>query len=76
MSGAETLSDEALNLAEVLWDYHHLEGPLEKSDCIVGLGSYDLRVADRCTDLYLEQWAPVIIFSGNLGNWTKPVCRI
>jgi uncharacterized SAM-binding protein YcdF (DUF218 family) len=65
------LSDEALHLAQILWDYHHLGGPLEKSDCIVGLGSYDLRVAERCADLYLEQWAPLIIFSGYLGNWTK-----
>ncbi len=64
-------SDEVLQLAHVLWDYHHLNGPLEKSDCIVGLGSYDLRVAERCADLYLEQWAPRIIFSGHLGNWTK-----
>jgi hypothetical protein len=65
------LSDEALHLAEVLWEYHYLKGPLEKSDCIVGLGSYDLRVAERCADLYFEKWAPLIIFSGYLGNWTK-----
>jgi uncharacterized SAM-binding protein YcdF (DUF218 family) len=37
----------------------------------VGLGSYDLRVAERCADLYFDQWAPLIIFSGYLGNWTK-----
>jgi uncharacterized SAM-binding protein YcdF (DUF218 family) len=65
------VSDEVLHLAEVLWDYHYLEGPLEKSDCIVGLGSYDLRVAERCADLYFDHWAPLIIFSGYLGNWTK-----
>lgn len=45
--------------------------PREKSDCIVSLGSYDLRVAERCADLYFDQWAPLIIFSGCLGNWTK-----
>jgi uncharacterized SAM-binding protein YcdF (DUF218 family) len=71
LSGPGTLSDEAFHLAEILWDYHHLNGPLEKSDCIVGLGSYDLLVADRCADLYLDQWAPLIIFSGYLGNWTR-----
>jgi uncharacterized SAM-binding protein YcdF (DUF218 family) len=37
----------------------------------VGLGSYDLRVAERCVDLYRDQWAPMIVFSGHLGNWTK-----
>jgi uncharacterized SAM-binding protein YcdF (DUF218 family) len=73
LSGAATLSDEALDLAQILWDYHHLSGPLEKSDCIVGLGSYDLRVAERCADLYFDHWAPLIIFSGYLGNWTKPM---
>jgi uncharacterized SAM-binding protein YcdF (DUF218 family) len=71
LSGSGTLSDEAFRLAEVLWDYHHLNGPLEKSDCIVGLGSYDLRVAERCANLYLDQWAPLIVFSGYLGNWTR-----
>jgi uncharacterized SAM-binding protein YcdF (DUF218 family) len=73
LSGSRILSDEALYLAQILWDYHHLNGPLEKSDCIVGLGSYDLRVAERCADLYCDQWAPLIIFSGYLGNWTKRI---
>jgi uncharacterized SAM-binding protein YcdF (DUF218 family) len=71
LTGSATLSDEALLLAEVLWDYHYLKGSVEKSDCIVGLGSYDLRVAERCADLYFDQCAPLIIFSGYLGNWTK-----
>jgi len=35
------------------------------------LGSHDLRVADRATELYFEGWAPRIIFSGGLGNFTK-----
>jgi DUF218 domain len=65
------VTEEALDLAQILWDYHHLNGPLEKSDCIVGLGSYDLRVAERCADLYHDRWAPLIVFSGQLGNWTK-----
>jgi hypothetical protein len=71
LTGLATLGDEALHLAELLWDYHYLKGPLEKPDCIVGLGSYDLRVAERCADLYFDQSAPLVIFSGYLGNWTK-----
>jgi uncharacterized SAM-binding protein YcdF (DUF218 family) len=58
-------------LAQILWKYLNLNGPLEKADCIVGLGSYDLRVADRCADLYKGGWGPFIIFSGYLGNWTR-----
>jgi uncharacterized SAM-binding protein YcdF (DUF218 family) len=60
-------------LAQCLWNYLHLDGPLDKSDCIIGLGSYDLRVAERCADLLLEGWAPLIIFSGHLGNWTSQI---
>ena len=44
---------------------------LEKSDCILALGSHDLRVAERAAQLYFEGWAPMIIFSGGLGNFTK-----
>ncbi len=44
---------------------------IEKADCILVLGSYDLRVADRGADLYLQGWAPLLIFSGGLGRLTK-----
>ena len=60
-------------LAQKLWDYHHVNQSLEKSDCILVLGSHDLRVAERGAELYLEKWAPVIIFSGGLGNLTKGI---
>ncbi len=46
---------------------------LLKSDCILALGSHDLRVADRAADLYLEGWAPLVIMSGGLGNFTKNI---
>jgi uncharacterized SAM-binding protein YcdF (DUF218 family) len=44
---------------------------LEKADCILVLGSHDLRVAERGADLYLQGLAPLLIFSGGLGNFTK-----
>jgi DUF218 domain len=65
------LDSEVASLAQRIWNYHHLDLALEKSECIVGLGSYDLRVADRCVDLYNGGWAPFIIFAGHLGNWTR-----
>lgn len=64
---------EAFVHAKKLWDYHHMNHPLEKADCILVLGSYDLRVADRAADLYLAGWAPLLIFSGGLGRLTKLV---
>jgi uncharacterized SAM-binding protein YcdF (DUF218 family) len=62
-----------IDLARELWSYLRLDWPLEKTDCIVGLGSYDLRVAERCAELYKQNWAPLIVFSGHLGNWTKGI---
>jgi len=67
------LSDKVAMLARKLWDYHHLNDTMVKSDCILALGSHDTRVADRAADLYLEGWAPVLIFSGGLGNVTRGI---
>jgi Uncharacterized conserved protein len=64
---------EALQLAKKLWDYHHMHHTLENSDCILVLGSHDLRVAERGADIYLQGLAPIIIFSGGLGNVTKGI---
>lgn len=65
------ISNETIRLAKKLWDYHHMHHALEKADCILALGSHDLRVAERASQLYLEEWAPIVIFSGGLGNFTK-----
>ena len=65
------ITPEAIILARKLWDYHHMHHTLAKSDCILVLGSHDLRVADRGADVYLQGLAPIIIFSGGLGNLTK-----
>ena len=65
------INEETLRLAKKLWDYHHVNHTVEKAEFILVLGSHDLRVADRATELYFEGWAPRIIFSGGLGNFTK-----
>ena len=65
------INNTTLDLAKELWDYHHMYHTLEKADCILVLGSHDLRVAERAAQLYLEGWSPIIIFSGGLGNFTK-----
>jgi hypothetical protein len=65
------MNDGTLAFAKKLWKYHHVHHTLEKSDCILVLGSHDLRVAERAAQLYLEGWAPLLIFSGGLGNFTK-----
>ena len=37
----------------------------------MALGSHDLRVADRAAELFLQGYAPTLIFSGGLGNLTR-----
>lgn len=69
------IDKKILQLAEKLWDYHHMNQPLKKSDCILVLGSHDLRVADRGAELYLQRLAPILIFSGGFGNLTKEIWK-
>lgn len=65
------ITPEVSALAQQLWDYHHMNHQLAKADCILALGSHDLRVADRAAELYLQGWAPLVIMSGGLGNFTQ-----
>lgn len=64
-------STKILSLARLLWNYHLMHHTLQKFDCILALGSHDVRVAERAAELYLEGWAPLVIMSGGLGNFTK-----
>jgi uncharacterized SAM-binding protein YcdF (DUF218 family) len=64
-------------LAEKLWNYLKLNLEIEKSDAILVLCSHDKRVAERAAQLFQEEWAPLLIFSGGLGSitrtfWTQP----
>jgi uncharacterized SAM-binding protein YcdF (DUF218 family) len=68
-------------LAKVLWDYNTMKQRVRVSDCILALGSHDIRVAHRAADLFLQGFAPWIIFSGNLGRltedmWDQPEAEI
>ena len=65
------ISAKDKELARILWDYHHVNHKLEKADCILVLGSHDTRVADRGAELYLQGFAPILVFSGGLGNFTQ-----
>jgi uncharacterized SAM-binding protein YcdF (DUF218 family) len=61
----------AEELARVLWNYHRVVGELAPVDAIIGLGSYDLRVARWCAALMQRGLAPVLVFTGAHGNWTR-----
>ena len=64
-------------LVERVWRYHQLGHELAKADAIMVLCSHDTAVAERGAELFLEGWAPLLIFSGGLGVitkhlWTEP----
>ena len=64
-------------LAEKIWRYHQMKHQLERADAILVLCSHDRKVAERAAELFLNEWAPLLIFSGGLGSitrniWTKP----
>ena len=58
-------------LAETLWNYHLMKHQVAKADAILVLCSHDERVAERGAQLFLEGWAPLIIFSGGQGEITR-----
>jgi uncharacterized SAM-binding protein YcdF (DUF218 family) len=67
--------------ARLIWDYHHVHHTLAAADVIIVLGSHDTRVAERGAEVFLAGWAPLIVFSGNLGAltseiWTRPEAEI
>ena len=71
------LTPDVIDLAKIIWNYHHVNHTLVKSDCILTLGSHDTRVAEYAAQLYHQGWAPVLIFAGGLGRltegaWTEP----
>jgi uncharacterized SAM-binding protein YcdF (DUF218 family) len=65
------MRQEISELAERLWDYHHMNHVLERSDVILVLCSHDTAVAERGAQVYREGWAPLLVFSGGLGVITK-----
>lgn len=62
---------EDIELAQILWDYMHLNHKLKKADCIIVLGTSDASIADVAIELYFKGYANKIIFSGGLGKITK-----
>ena len=64
-------------LAEKIWQYHQMKHRLQKADAILVLCSHDKKVAETGAQLFLEGWAPLLIFAGGLGSitrgmWTEP----
>ncbi len=65
------MDDQTYALAELIWDYHSMKHQVARADAILVLCSHDERVAERGAQLFLEGWAPLLIFSGGQGAITK-----
>jgi uncharacterized SAM-binding protein YcdF (DUF218 family) len=71
-------------LVKKLWDYHHMNMALEKAGCILVLGGHDIRVVERGAQLFLEGWAPWMVFSGGVAHqddllktdWNRPEAEV
>ena len=69
------LDERVRALAQVLWDYHRLGHAITPADAIMVLCSHDTRVAERGAELFLQQMAPLLIFSGGLGSITRQLMK-
>jgi uncharacterized SAM-binding protein YcdF (DUF218 family) len=65
------MDDRIRTLAQKIWDYHHLNHQLAHADAILVLCSHDKVVAARGAELYLQGWAPLLIFAGGQGAITR-----
>ena len=69
------MDDRIRALAGKVWDYHHVDHQLSHGDVILVLCSHDTVVAARGAELFLEGWAPLLIFAGGLGAITRHLWR-
>ena len=56
---------------QVIWDYLGLHQQPVKADCIVGFGNFNTNIARRAAELYLQGYAPKVLFTGGLGRNTE-----
>lgn len=56
---------------ERIWNFHRLDHELVRSDAIQVLCSHDTFVAEYAAQVFLDGWAPLLIFSGGVGALTQ-----
>src|SRR5215211_2942601 len=66
-----TMDQQTYALAETLWNYHLMKHQIAQADAILVLCSHDERVAERAAQLFHEEWAALVIFSGGQGSITR-----
>nr|WP_181010435.1 YdcF family protein [Streptomyces sp. SM14] len=66
-----TITDEQLQQARAVWDYHQMHHEVRPADAAIGLGSHDLGVASFAASLYHSGLFPVLVFTGGNSPTTK-----
>lgn len=65
-----TTEEEIDQLAKKLWDYGQMHHQLKPADAILVFGSYNPIVGERAAELFLQGYAPIVVFSGNRSDST------
>ena len=60
-----------LDPLQTIWDYLCLHQEPAQADVIVGFGNFNTDIARRAAELYLQGYAPKILFTGGLGRNTE-----
>ena len=61
---------QALEPLQVIWDFLCMNEKPKKADVIVGFGNFNEDIPRRAAELYLQGYAPKILFTGGLGRNT------
>lgn len=62
------MTEEALCLARIIWEYHQLRHHPIPAEVILALGTNDLRVAGFAADLYLQGYGSTLLCSGGVAH--------
>ncbi len=58
------------NNLKIIWDYMQMNMTPRKADCIIGFGNYNEDIPRRAAELYHQNLAPKVLFTGGLGRNT------
>ncbi len=62
------MTEQALRLARVIWEYHQLNQTPIPADVIVALGTNDLRVAEFAAGLYQNGYGQQVVCTGGIAH--------
>lgn len=65
----EIIRDQVIELLK----YLYFNKKIKKANGILGLGSIDYKVAEKCAELYLNGYGDYIVFTGNCGKGTEGI---